>query len=87
MNLVGIIVAIVVAVVGVVIVVALTRVVVITRGWPVVTVWSIDVAPFVTNGQRMLTHVIVCVEVDVRDIVGGVADEIVAAIVNDEKVV
>ena len=51
------------------------------------SVRAIDVAPAVSNGERMFAHIIVCIEGDVRNIVAGVTDENISAAVNDIEII
>lgn len=74
-------------IVCVVVVRADTRVVIISRRCPVMAVRPLNVAPTVPHIERMLAHIIVGVEVDVRNIVARIADEHIAAVVDDIEVI
>jgi hypothetical protein len=48
--------------------------------------WSINVTPGVTIRKRVMPHVVVCVEIDVRNVVCRIAYEDVVAVLNDVEI-
>ena len=63
------------------------RVVIITRRCPVMAMRPLNVAPTIPHIERMLAHIIVGVEVDVRHIVARITDEHIATIADNKEVI
>ena len=47
---------------------------------------TVDVAPRVPVGQGVMTHVVVGVEINVRDVIGRITDEDVVAVLNNIEI-
>ena len=49
------------------------------------TVGTVDIAPTISNGERMYTHVVVCIEIDTRNIITRIANEHITTAVHDKE--
>lgn len=48
---------------------------------------TVDIAPLISDGKWMYAHVVVGIEVDGRDVIARVADEVIVAVIDDEELV
>ena len=73
-------------VVRVVVVCPDARIVIISRCRPVMAVRPLNVTPSVAHIQRMLTHVVIRIEIDIRHVIARITDEHIAAVADDIEV-
>ena len=74
-------------IIGVVIIRTDSRIVVIPGSRPVMAMRSLNIAPTIAHIERMLPHIVIRVEIDVRHIVARVADEHITPIVNHIEII
>lgn len=74
-------------IIGVVIIRTDARIVVIPGCRPVMTMRSLNITPSVAHIERMLPHIIIRVEIDVRHVVARIADEHIASIVDHIEII
>ena len=83
----GLIVAVVLAIVGIIAVGTNARVVIVTGCSPMMSVRPIDVAPVIAEGQGVNTHVIVGIEIDVADVIRRVTYENITTAVDNIEII
>ena len=82
-----IIIAVTRTIIRIVIIRTYTRIVVITRCCPVMTVGTLDITPVIPIRKRVNVHVIISIKIDVRHIITRITHKYISTIIDNIKII